>query len=81
VSVTVDAAQPQRVAVPASYYWSTGETRVRTIFLQDLGELAAGAHELRLERTAGDLDVHEFIVTDNPTAFFIDYWQRERGRP
>ena len=81
VSVTVDAAQPQRVAVPASYYWSTGETRVRTIFLQDLGELGAGAHELRLERTAGDLDVHEFIVTDNPTVFFIDHWHREKDRP
>ncbi len=78
VSVALDAGQPQRVAVPASYYWSTGETRVRTVFLQDLGELAAGDHELRLERTAGDLDIREFIVTDHPTVFFIDHWHREK---
>lgn len=78
VSVAIDAGEPQRIAVPAAYYWSTGETRVRTVFLQDLGELGAGPHELRLERSAGDLDLREVIVTDNPTVFFIDHWQREK---
>ncbi len=78
LDVALDGRAPERVGVPSSYNWSTGETHFRAVFLQDLGELAAGAHALRLQLTAGDLKLNELIVTDNPTAFFIDHWQREQ---
>ncbi len=67
-----------KVSVHPSYQWNTGARDFRAVFLHDLGELAAGEHELKLRLLGGDLNVNELIVTDNPAAFFIDEWQRER---
>jgi hypothetical protein len=77
-SLAVDgASEPTRVSVNTDYEWNTGATNFRAIYLQALGELAPGEHELRLRLVSGDLNLNELIVTDNPAAFFIDTWQKE----
>jgi hypothetical protein len=73
-----DAKEPARVSLQSSYQWNQGATNQRVVYLYALGDLAAGEHRLRVTRTRGDVEVKEFIVTDNPTAFFIDGWQKER---
>jgi hypothetical protein len=72
------AAAPVRVSANADYQWNTGATNFRVVFLHALDELAAGEHQLRLRVLAGELNLNELIITDNPAAFFIDEWQRER---
>lgn len=78
-TLALDGAKPADVPLNADYEWNTGATNVRAVFLRDLGELAAGAHTLRLQLTAGEISLHELIVTDNPAAFSADTWQREQN--
>jgi hypothetical protein len=80
VQLTFDHAAAMPLAVQGPYNWSTGDTRFRVVFLHDLGELTAGEHQLRLQSMAGDVNLNEVIVTDNPAAFFVDHWQRGRTR-
>ncbi|QYM78567.1 right-handed parallel beta-helix repeat-containing protein [Horticoccus luteus] len=78
-ALTLDGAmKPANVPLNTDYEWNTGATNVRVVFLHDLGELAPGDHELRLQLTGGEIGLHELIITDNPAAFFADTWQREK---
>ena len=71
------AAESTNVSINTDYEWNTGATNSRVIYLHALGELKAGEHQLHVRLTNGDLDLSEFIVTDNPAPFFIDEWQKE----
>lgn len=71
-------AAPAGISINTDYQWNTGATNSRVIFLHALGELQAGEHRLHVRLANGELDVTEYIVTDNPAVFFIDDWQKER---
>lgn len=77
--VALDDGAPFPVSVHPSYQWNTGASNFRAVFLHSLGELTPGSHRLRFKVRAGELKLNELIVTENPAAFFIDEWQRERN--
>jgi hypothetical protein len=72
------AAEPTNVSINSDYQWNTGATNSRVIYLHALGELKAGEHQLRVRLATGELNLSEFIITDNPAPFFIADWQKER---
>ena len=73
------AAAPTNVSINSDYQWNMGATNSRVIYLHALGELKMGEHQLRVRLASGELNLSEFIVTDNPAPFFIDDWQKERN--
>lgn len=76
--IAVDDGEPERASVHASYQWSAGATHARVSYLHALGQLPAGEHRVRIASESNHLAIREFIVTDQPAAFFVQDWQRER---
>lgn len=77
--VAVDQTHGSAVAdVTDDYQWNIADKRFRVVYLQSLGDLAAGPHTLELKETSGETRLNELIVTDHPEVYFVQYWQRDR---
>jgi hypothetical protein len=76
-TVTVDGGEALKVQLTPDYDWNTDNDRFRAIYLGALGELKPGKHEVRVG-VKGALNLNEIIITDTPSAFMADGWQRER---
>lgn len=62
--------ETSNVAVQSGY-WYVGTDAARAIWLYSFGQLKAGTNRISIKPVSPDLKVEEYIITDNPAAFFI----------
>lgn len=60
------------------FRWNQVDENYRVVFLQSLGELTVGKHQIKLKDIKGKINLNQLIITDNPGVFFEQYWQREK---
>ncbi|MCL2710189.1 MAG: hypothetical protein FWE95_04850 [Planctomycetaceae bacterium] len=53
------------------YQWSAGQSAERVVWLQPLGQLNAGANQVKINYTGPANTIVEYIITDNPAVFFV----------
>ena len=58
-------------AVYSNYQWNIGKGDERVVWLYALGRLKAGSHNLSVKTANTDMRIVEYIVSDNPAAFFL----------
>ncbi|MCL2743154.1 MAG: hypothetical protein FWE67_04815 [Planctomycetaceae bacterium] len=57
--------------VQSGYQWPAGTTEERVVWLHLLGQLKAGTNRIKVKYAGSDLTTVEYVITDNPAAFFI----------
>jgi hypothetical protein len=75
-AVSIDGGATANLEMTPDYNWNTDNDRFRAVYGGSLGALKAGGHDLRFT-VKGGLKLNEIIVTDTPSAFMADGWQRE----
>ena len=66
------------VAVTPDYQWNFNQGAERVLWLYSLGSLTAGKHRVAVRPAGVELNITEYIITDNPSVFFVQDWVLKR---
>ncbi|OAM88080.1 right-handed parallel beta-helix repeat-containing protein [Termitidicoccus mucosus] len=77
--VSVDGAHATgSVAVTPDYQWNFNQGSERVLWLHSLGPISAGKHRVVVRPSGVEFNIAEYIITDNPSVFFVQDWVLKR---